>query len=82
MLARLLEALVFLLILRAAWSVLATLLTASRGSTRAPSRGEQAAVKLIRDPVCGTYVSPATAVSDGRHYFCSEKCRSEYARRG
>jgi len=80
MLARLLQALVFLLILRAAWTVLATLLTARRGATRGASRGEQA-VKLLRDPVCGTYVSPATAVSDGRHSFCSEKCRSEYARR-
>jgi len=81
MLARLLEALVFLLILRAAWTVLATLLTARRGPTRGAPPREQAAVKLLRDPVCGTYVSPATAVSDGRHYFCSEKCRTEYARR-
>ena len=78
MLGRLLEALVFLLILRTAWTALTTLLKASGGSTRAASRSEQPAVKLLRDPVCGTYVSPGTAISDGRQYFCSEKCRNEY----
>jgi len=78
MLGRLLEALVFLLVLRAAWKVLRTLLAAGGGSTRAASPGERPAVKLLRDPVCGTYVSPATAISDGRQYFCSEKCRNEF----
>jgi hypothetical protein len=78
MLGRLLEALVFLLLLRAAWTVLTTLLAASRGTTRAAARGAPPAVKLLRDPVCGTYVSPATAISDGHRYFCSEKCRNEY----
>ena len=78
MLVRLLEALVFLLVLSAAWKVLATFLAVNARPTSASSSADRAAVKLIRDPVCGTYVSPNTAISDGRHYFCSEECRSQY----
>ena len=77
MLGRLLEAFVFLLVLRAAWTVLTTFLAAGRRANRAAS-GDRPAVKLVRDPVCGTFVSPATAISDGRHHFCSETCRNEY----
>jgi len=43
-------------------------------------------VPLVRDPVCGTYVVRARALTMGAGaetmYFCSEKCRDEYARRG
>ena len=38
-----------------------------------------AAVALARDPVCGTYVVPAKALTAGQgsdmRFFCSEKCR-------
>lgn len=37
---------------------------------------------LVRDPVCGTYVEPARAVStrtgDAVIYFCSETCRRTF----
>jgi len=37
------------------------------------------AVALARDPVCGTYVVPAKALTVGQgaemRFFCSEKCR-------
>ncbi|HEY2433825.1 MAG TPA: hypothetical protein VGI12_14210 [Vicinamibacterales bacterium] len=37
---------------------------------------------LVRDPVCGTYVVPATALSSGigaqARFFCSENCRRAY----
>jgi len=40
------------------------------------------AVRMVRDPVCGTFVVPehAIAISDGRTriYFCSEACRGKY----
>jgi hypothetical protein len=43
-----------------------------------PPRG----VQMERDPVCGTFVVPATAIalSDGSHrvYFCSKTCRDRY----
>jgi YHS domain-containing protein len=45
-------------------------------------RGERAAVKMIADPVCGTYVIPGKAlhIARGRetHYFCSEACRDKW----
>ena len=80
MLARLLEILVILLVIRAIWRVAASMIAISAGSRRTTASGEPRPVKLVRDPVCGTYVSPDTAISDGRNYFCSEKCRNEYSR--
>ena len=42
-------------------------------------------VKLERDPVCGTYVSPSKApalrVGGETIYFCSDKCRRQWERR-
>ena len=41
-----------------------------------------AAVPLARDPVCGTFVVPARALTGGTgadvKYFCSENCRRTY----
>jgi YHS domain-containing protein len=41
-------------------------------------------VGLVRDPICGMYVVPSNALTSGSgsatRYFCSEKCRQEYAR--
>jgi YHS domain-containing protein len=76
----LLELIVLLLVIRAVWRVIGTAIAVSAGvrrSTASRSREPQS-VKLVRDPVCGTYVSPDTAVSNGEHYFCSEKCRGEF----
>jgi uncharacterized protein len=47
---------------------------------QAPPRSAQPpAVALARDPVCGTYVVPAKALTAGQgaetRFFCSEKCR-------
>ena len=40
------------------------------------------AVALVRDPECGTFVAPSTALSFGSgaqmRFFCSEKCRRAY----
>ena len=42
------------------------------------------AVKLARDPVCGTWVSPTNArfLQSGAttHYFCSDDCRKKFQR--
>jgi YHS domain-containing protein len=42
-----------------------------------------AAVKMVRDPVCGTYVVPGRALElpRGREtvYFCSKQCRDQWA---
>ena len=43
------------------------------------------AVKLSRDPVCGTWVSPSNArfLQSGSttHYFCSDECRRKFQSR-
>jgi YHS domain-containing protein len=70
-----------LIVARLFWRLVDGILEAARGTERrgsAPRNG----VKLVRDPVCGVFVAPGTAVSltDGgtTHYFCSEECRARY----
>ena len=47
-----------------------------------PPRGVDRGVRMVRDPVCGTYVVPGNAPAardrDGVHYFCSDKCRETF----
>jgi len=49
----------------------------SRPSSSPPSGGE-----LKKDPVCGTFISTATAfqksVSGQTYYFCSTECRDKF----
>jgi YHS domain-containing protein len=45
----------------------------------------QPSVKLVRDPVCGMFVTPskalaATAAGETK-YFCSESCRERWRKR-
>jgi YHS domain-containing protein len=53
----------------------------------APSRkpGPLHGVQMERDPICGTFVVPTTAVRlqdrTGVHYFCSDRCRDDYRSR-
>jgi YHS domain-containing protein len=50
---------------------------------RRRARG-RAPVKLVRDPVCGTWVDPGASLAiDTRgttHYFCSATCRDSFKR--
>jgi YHS domain-containing protein len=76
--------LLVLVITRAFWRLVGGILETSRGIAPGRGRGASAPVKLVRDPVCGTFVSPRTALSattGGRtHYFCSEQCRAKFGR--
>ena len=49
---------------------------------REPTRRPTRKGKLVKDPVCGTYVSPEgapTASSGGQSFFfCSESCRDKF----
>jgi YHS domain-containing protein len=42
-------------------------------------------VRMVRDPVCGTYVIPANALAvrdaEGMHHFCSATCRDAFTAR-
>ena len=51
-----------------------------------PGKAGARSVGLVRDPVCGTFIMPSKALTSGAgsntRYFCSEKCRADYAGRG
>jgi len=42
-------------------------------------------LKLVRDPVCGTWVAPHNSLGlragDVTHYFCSDRCRDSFRSR-
>jgi uncharacterized protein len=57
-----------------------------RRPDRAPPRPASPPVtKMVRDPVCGTYVVPGKAIEAGRGrdtaFFCSEACRQKFLAR-
>lgn len=78
----LLIGLLLVLIARAFWKVVDGVIAGASGQQGPRGRGRAAAVKLVRDPVCGTFVAPGAALSltsAGRiHYFCSEACRAKF----
>ena len=82
MIRLLLIAILILVIARAFWRVMDGFLESAGGTARRGTRSP--AVKLVRDPVCGTYVPPRDSLSlttrDGTHFFCSEECRSKFKR--
>jgi YHS domain-containing protein len=80
MVLRLLQLLLLLAVLRAVWRLAKGVL---EGAGYRQVEGRQpSGVKLVRDPNCGTYVSPsralATRMAGETLYFCSEKCRREW----
>jgi YHS domain-containing protein len=52
------------------------------GPTSAADSSTRPPVKMVADPVCGTFVVPGKALELARgrqtHYFCSEKCREQW----
>ena len=77
----LLLAVLFLLIAHTFWRVVDAIAEGASGGGRRKRR-IRPSVKLVRDPVCGTYVAPRAELSliaaGETHYFCSEKCRKEF----
>ena len=72
-------AILLIVVARLFWRLVDAVIDGARGE--APRR-PTSAVKLVRDPVCGTYVAPRAALSvtagGSTHYFCSEECRGRY----
>ncbi len=77
----LLLAILLLLIARAFWRLMDGIIEAAGGTRRTPRKAD-AAVSLVRDPVCGTHIAPAAAVTlaanGATHYFCSDACRERF----
>jgi YHS domain-containing protein len=81
-----LVALLLLVLAWAFWRLMDGVIAALGGTTKQrASRRATPAVKLVRDPVCGTWVQPGEAVSlatqGSTHYFCSTRCREDFAGR-
>jgi len=79
----LLFGLLVLLLLRALWRFLVGVVDgASRLPRSSKSSPPAKGVPMARDPICGTFVVPARALTLSAggevHYFCSEECRESY----
>jgi YHS domain-containing protein len=77
---------VILLLARAFWRLTDGIIEALGGQSKKTGGGARGsggkAVKLVRDPVCGTHIAPSTSLSlvaNGTTiYFCSEACRDRF----
>ena len=76
------------------WGILIVLLTRSlsrllhgvlEGAGYRRDGDPQRSVGLVRDPVCGVFVVPGQALTEGTgsatRYFCSEDCRRKWMKR-
>jgi YHS domain-containing protein len=75
-----------ILLARAFWQVVDGIIAALGGAEPGGGRRRKQAVKLVRDPVCGTYVAPTgarslTDRSGATYYFCSDECRAKFRKR-
>ena len=77
-----LVAVLLLLVAWAFWRIVDGVIEALGGTTRKRSRSGPLAVKLVRDPVCGTWVQPSESRSltakGTTYYFCSDECRAKF----
>ncbi|SRR6266545_7429693 len=89
MISWILRLLLILIVVRLVWRFLAGVIDGL--TPAAPRSAKKSSVPLVRDPVCGTYVVRANALTiegpgqNGQtqtQYFCSERCRDEYTRGG
>jgi YHS domain-containing protein len=76
----------FILIARTFWRFVDNIIDAAAGRPSRHSPGSlPSGVKMVRDPVCGTFIvrDGALAITDGRSpvYFCSELCRMKFRAR-
>jgi YHS domain-containing protein len=68
------------------WRLVDGIIETFGGTTEQRRKGRRVpSVKLVRDPVCGTWVSPSDArfvqIGSAMHYFCSDECRAKFQRR-
>ncbi len=73
--------LLLLFLIRAVWRLLEGVVEGATGGRRGPGVPERGA-KMVRDPVCGTFVVQSRALSAARGsetaFFCSEDCRRRW----
>ncbi len=73
-----------LLVARALRGFLGGVAQGMRGDARQSRRIDQG-VRMVRDPICGTFVIPSAALAvrdaNGLHHFCSDRCRDAFVAR-
>jgi YHS domain-containing protein len=73
--------LLVLFLIRAVWRLLEGVVEGASGGRRGAGVPERGA-KMVRDPVCGTFVVQSRALSAERGsetaFFCSEACRRRW----
>ncbi|HEX7486486.1 MAG TPA: hypothetical protein VF332_10060 [Vicinamibacterales bacterium] len=79
--------LLVMLVVRAFWRLVAGVIDGASMQHGRPGGPSERGVQMVRDPICGTFLPPANAVSltergGAVRYFCSEKCREAYKARG
>jgi YHS domain-containing protein len=76
-------AILVIVVARIFWRVFDSVIDGARTRPR-QTRPPASPVKLVRDPVCGTFVAPGAALSltasGSTHYFCSDACRESFRR--
>ena len=74
-----------LFVVAVVWALWRLLHGVVEGFTGGTAKHPRVNVKLVRDQVCGVFVSPASAiparVRGETVYFCSDKCRSQWESR-
>jgi YHS domain-containing protein len=77
--------LLLLAIAWAFWRLVDGVIETFGGTSRTQRKRRASPVKLVRDPVCGTWVSPSNSrflqVGSATHYFCSDDCRKKFQSR-
>lgn len=75
----LLRLLLAVLVIRVVWVFVQGVLAGARGTRPAAT---ERSVALVQDPVCGTYIEPASALrtrsGTTTHYFCSARCQQVF----
>lgn len=78
-----LGALLIVMLARAFWRVVDSVIEGATGRPR--QRTGNAPTKLVRDPVCGTHIVPNPSLSVVRGgttaYFCSDRCLNSFRNR-
>jgi YHS domain-containing protein len=82
----LLLAILLLSLAWAFWRMVDGVIEAFGGTSSKPGRRRgPTPMKLVRDPVCGTWVSPENArvvrAGSAVHFFCSDACREKFQQR-
>ena len=71
-----------LLVMRAVSRLMRGVMQGASGQGGPRRSTQPAPVKMVADPVCGTFVTPRDSLSlaarGATHYFCSDRCREQF----